>query len=378
MSKLANPARKRTVPASMTGRVPGQVVPVYLKAGIRRSLPGILGPPCAVELVTDRNVARHWYDEIREALRRAGFNVHSTILTAGERTKNAKTVAALHESWFAHGCDRGTPVVALGGGVVGDTAGFAAATFMRGLPLLQIPTTILAQVDAAIGGKVGINHARGKNLIGCIYQPSGIIIDPEFLATLPAAEIRSGLAEVVKYGVIADPALFNRCESGIREWLNGRSPVPASVMAKCIRIKLRIVELDERESGLRRILNFGHTLGHAIERAAGYRGVRHGEAVAIGMAAAAWIATQKRRMPRSDRDRLLDVCMHLLPQRRLRIAEREVSPHLLVDKKRTGGRNVWILPRRIGEVEANTQVTEKDVRGAVGFLNEWIADRNPG
>lgn len=372
MPKLTEKRRAGARNPEMKGRIPGRLIPVHAGAGLRSALTSLLGEARTIELVTDRHVAKHWLVQVRSILKRADRTVHTTTLPPGESMKNARTVAHLHDLWFRHRCDRGTPVIALGGGAVGDTVGFAAATFLRGLPLWQVPTTLLAQVDAAIGGKVGINHPRGKNLIGCFYQPAGILIDPEFLTTLPRAEVISGLAEVVKYGVIADPVLFERCEKSIGSWISGRKEVGLDVIKRCVRIKLSVVESDETDSGLRRILNFGHTIGHALERWADYKGIRHGEAVAVGMIGAGYMARARRLFDSGEFDRLLNVCHHLAPVGMRRFPATEILRHLGVDKKRASGRNIWILPRALGRVEITSQVTDREVRRAVAFLNEWM------
>jgi 3-dehydroquinate synthase len=341
-------------------------------------LPSILIPKHKgqpIEIVADRTVDSMFAGPLDVVLRGVGWTVNRTVLGTGERIKSARTVAGLHEQWFERRYDRHTPVVALGGGTVGDTAGFAAATFLRGLPFWQIPTTIIAQVDAALGGKVGINHARGKNLIGCFYQAQGIIIDPLMLSTLPKRERRSGLAEVVKYGVIGDRRLFSMCEKHIKAWVNGDEPVGADVIKRCVRAKLSIVAQDENDTGRRHVLNFGHTIGHALERWAKYRRLRHGEAVALGMFAAGWIALKRRLWSEDEFARLAALCQVLRPVRGLGAFDMdEIVGHLSVDKKRSAGHNIWVLPKAIGQVEMYSNVTEKEVRKALQQLSRWMED----
>jgi 3-dehydroquinate synthase len=351
---------------------------VYVGLKILDKVPQILRPQRKgqpIEIVSDRTVDAMFAGPLEIVLRGNGWSVNRTVAGSGEKIKSARVVASMHEGWFARGYDRSTPIIALGGGTVGDTTGFAAATFLRGLPFWQIPTTIIAQVDAAIGGKVGINHARGKNLIGCFYQPQGIIVDPLVLATLPKRERRSGLAEVVKYGIIGDPRLFARCERHIAAWANGDAAIADDVIKRCIQAKLRIVARDERDTGLRHALNFGHTLGHALERWAKYRRLRHGEAVALGMYAAGFIARKRRYWTQSEFTRLASLCKLLRPVRNLgTLNVPEIISHLSVDKKRSAGRNVWVLPRRIGEVKLYNNVTEKEIRGALLQLARWMTE----
>ena len=370
-------ALQRTIAPRLIGKTSGQSVPVFIGNGLVDHLSQILQPSDAqnrIEVVTDRHVGRLLGHRVRGALRRAGWSVNLTTLPAGERIKSARIVSSLHDRWFELRYDRRTPILALGGGTVGDAAGFAAATFLRGLPLWQFPTTIVAQVDAAIGGKVGINHARGKNLIGCFYQPSGIVIDPSLLATLPVRERRSGLAEVVKYGVISDGPLFRSCEQHLEAWIDGNAPIPDTVIERCVKIKLRIVAADETDHGVRRNLNFGHTLGHALERWGKFRRLRHGEAVALGMIGAGWIAYRRKLWSKDQFERLCRLCGHLHPRRLPPFRQGEITTHLSVDKKRVGDRNVWILPRGIGQVDSFDDVTEREISGALAFIAAWTED----
>ena len=206
----------------------------------------------------------------------------------GERSKNLQTVGRVYEALITRGADRSVTIIAVGGGVIGDLVGFAAATYLRGVRLVHVPTTLMAQVDSAIGGKVGVNHALGKNLIGAFHPPRLVVSDPTLLATLPRREFRAGLYEVVKYGVIADAPLFDRCPTPVERRCFAHAPAELeAVVTASSRIKADVVSRDEREGGLRRILNFGHTVGHALEAATDYRRLRHGEAVAYGMMAAA-------------------------------------------------------------------------------------------
>lgn len=361
---------------SIVGQIPPRRVPIYIKAGLLKQLDRCLFAPqrgCPLELVTDRTVDSLYASRVVASLCRGKWHVHKTVLRNGEASKNASTVHALHEGWFQRRRGRTTRVVALGGGAVTDTVGYAAATFMRGVPLWLIPTTIIGQVDAAIGGKVGINDHRGKNLIGCFYHPTGIIVDPETLVTLPLRERRSGLAEVVKYGVIGDLELFARCESELTSWLAGSSSLPLEVLRRCIRAKTEIVAADETDIGLRHILNFGHTLGHALEKWGRYRRFRHGEAIALGMVGAACIASLRGMFSHRQMDRLAGLCGSLHGQTRaVEVTETELRTHLSFDKKRRLGRHVWVLPRAIGRVAVYDDITAREIHEAIRFLRDWV------
>jgi 3-dehydroquinate synthase len=237
-------------------------------------------------LVTDESVGPIWADRVAAGIRGGGLAVESIQIASGERAKSLESVRSILDFALERRCDRTTAIVALGGGVVGDVAGFAAAILLRGVPLVQVPTTLLAMVDASVGGKTGVNHPMGKNLIGAFKQPDLVAVDLAFLETLSEAEYRSGLAEVVKYGAIADARFFEFIEANAKALLQ-RKPEPlARAVARSCEIKAQVVAADELESGLRAILNFGHTFAHAFEATAGFGSIRHGEAVAMGMMAA--------------------------------------------------------------------------------------------
>jgi 3-dehydroquinate synthase len=242
---------------------------------------------------------------VAASLRAAGFQPTVLEIADGEAEKTLATVATVYDRLLEAGVERRSPVVIVGGGVLGDLVGFAGATLLRGLPTVLVPTTLLAQVDAAIGGKTGVNHARGKNLIGAFHQPRLVVADVEVLKTLPRREFVAGLAEVIKYGVIADAPLFGRIENGLAELLRLGAGALVPVVAACCRHKAAVVGADEREeSGRRDVLNFGHTVGHAIETVTDYREYLHGEAVAIGMVAAARVSHGLRRCERATVDRI--------------------------------------------------------------------------
>ena len=300
------------------------------------------------------------------AVRRALPAARPILIPDGERHKHTQTVGRIYDALVQAEADRGAIIVALGGGVVGDTAGFAAATFLRGVALVQVPTTLLAQVDSAIGGKVGVNHALGKNLIGAFHAPKAVLVDPQLLETLPRRQFRAGLYEVVKYGVIDSAALFERVEQTLGS-LFGRERQPlASVILESCRIKGRVVEADEREAGARRILNFGHTIGHALEAVTRYRRFLHGEAVAYGMLGASAIARARGAMPASDHETLgrLITTMGPLPA----VADVPIQATLDAmrrDKKVVQGQLHFVLPTGIGRVDIVKDVTVREIRHAL-------------
>lgn len=261
--------------------------------------------PRRVALVTNTTVAPLYAGRVEESLRRAGFECHSILLPDGEQFKTQDTVTSIYGRLIEGGFDRGSALVALGGGVVGDIAGFAAATFMRGIPYAQVPTTLLAQVDSSVGGKTGINHPLGKNLVGAFHQPRLVHIDVETLKTLPAREFAAGMAEVIKYGMIWDGGFFSWLESHVNDLLRLAPEALVVAIRQSCRIKAEIVARDERESSLRAILNYGHTFGHAVENLAGYGVYRHGEAVAIGMHVAALGARRRGWCTAADVERLV-------------------------------------------------------------------------
>jgi 3-dehydroquinate synthase len=311
-----------------------------------------LGRRCAV--ISDTNVARRYAKTALASLRTAGFDPVLITVPAGETSKNLKTVQICCDQLARHRLERNSFIVALGGGVVGDLAGFVAAVYLRGLAFVQAPTTLLAQVDSSVGGKVGVNLPAGKNLVGAFYQPRLVLCDLGALATLPMRQFRSGLAEVIKYGIIRDRALFGRLERDLELLLKQNPAVLAGTVARCCEIKAEVVGRDEREGGLRAILNFGHTIGHAIEAVSGYGKFLHGEAIAVGQVAAAKLsvalsglpADQARRIEALFRRAGLPAAIQLSSRRQSRLFEA-----MRLDKKVSGGEVQFVLARRIGRVE---------------------------
>ncbi|MEP6917922.1 MAG: 3-dehydroquinate synthase, partial [Acidobacteriota bacterium] len=288
------------------------------------------------------------------------------LIPDGERFKHVATVGRIYDALIRAGADRAGAIVALGGGVTGDLAGFAAATYLRGIPVVQVPTTLLAQVDSAVGGKVGVNHPLGKNLIGAFHPPAAVVIDPALLATLPRREFRAGLYEVVKYGVIASRPLFERTGRDLTALFAREPGALLPIVAESCRIKAEIVEQDERESGLRRTLNFGHTAGHALEAVTKYRRFRHGEAVAYGMLAASALAGARGVFPSADRDALAALITTLGPLPAIGdLSAAEVADATRRDKKVIAGRLHFVLPTGIGTTSTVGDVTLDELREAL-------------
>jgi len=293
------------------------------------------------------------------------------IVPDGERYKQLQTVSKVYESLIRANADRASTLVTFGGGVIGDMAGFAAATYLRGIPLVHVPTTLLAQVDSAIGGKVGVNHTLGKNLIGAFHQPHTVVVDPSVLTSLPRREFRAGLYEVVKYGMTSSPALFDRV-SRERTAIFGKSPdVLAAIISESCQIKASVVASDEKEAGPRRVLNFGHTAGHALEAVTKYRRFRHGEAVAYGMLVAADIGVARGALADVARKALADLISSLGPLPPVAdVPIGQILETIRHDKKVVAGTLHFVLPTTIGATTIVDDVSEKEIRAAlkrVGF-----------
>lgn len=297
---------------------------------------------------------------------RASTAPEPILVADGERSKNLQTVGQIYDALIRARADRSAVVIAVGGGVIGDMAGFAAASYLRGVALVHVPTTLLAQVDSAIGGKVGVNHALGKNLIGAFHPPRLVVADPIVLATLPRREFRAGLYEVVKYGVIASAPLFDRVSSSLKALFAQDETAIADVVAESCRIKAAVVGADERESGLRRILNFGHTIGHALEAVTKYRRFRHGEAVAYGMLAAMALGERRGVTPTDARAALQSAITKMGPLPSVTdLPVAEVLAAAGRDKKITAGTLHFVAATRIGETTTLTDVTEEELREAL-------------
>lgn len=344
---------------------PSRAYPVHVGEGLTDSLGDVLDAAGAADrrfVVSSPTVWRAHGPAIERALPAA----HVILVPDGERSKTTRTVARIYEELLLASADRSATVVAVGGGVIGDMAGFAAATILRGVALVQVPTTLLAQVDAAIGGKVGVNHALGKNLIGAFHQPLAVVADPRVLRTLPRREFRSGLYEVIKYGVIADRGLFERVERDLDALFACKPDALVPVIAESCRIKADIVSQDEREGGLRRLLNFGHTAGHAIEAVTKYRRFRHGEAVGYGMLAVADVAIRRGALVEADREALAALIARLGPLPSVRdLSAADIVQATRRDKKVLRGTLHMVLATGIGTTEIVDDVSERELARAL-------------
>jgi shikimate kinase/3-dehydroquinate synthase len=311
--------------------------------------------PPRVFLVVDSNVHDLYSPMVTAGLRQAGFAPEVYVVPAGEASKSQQQLSALYDWLVEWRAERGEALIAFGGGVVGDLAGYVAATYLRGIPLIQVPTSLLAQVDASIGGKTGINHPMGKNLIGAFYQPRLVLADPATLLTLPARERTEGWAEVVKYGIILDAELVALLEAHagtLRDFLHPPVTLLCHIVARSIDLKAAVIEEDEREQGRRAMLNYGHTLAHALENVAGYGTWLHGEAVSLGMVAAALIAQRAGLFSAAEaarQNRLLEA-LGLPIAYRGQVSAQDILAAIQLDKKVTGKKVRWIMPRHIGEV----------------------------
>ncbi|HZT06690.1 MAG TPA: 3-dehydroquinate synthase [Chloroflexota bacterium] len=370
----SDPGGEATVnypPASVVVRTPSQTYPIYVGDGLLERAAGLLrasGVDAPLHVVVDARVDALHGARLRAGLEGIRFTWHS--IAGGEERKTLESVSCLYDALLAERPERGHVIVAFGGGVIGDLVGFVAATILRGVRFVQIPTTVLAQVDSSVGGKVGFDHPRGKNLIGAFHQPSLVLADREVLTTLPPREVAAGWAEVVKIAVVQDAAFFDEIER-TSEKLRALEPhATVTAIRKAVQLKARLVEEDERDvTGARAILNYGHTIGHALEAATGYETLLHGEAVAIGMAAAAHIATTMGLHPPDATERQRQLLLGLgLPQS-CEFAERaDVHAALGLDKKRVGSRLAWILPAGLGRGRVTSDVPDELVERAIDLV----------
>ena len=320
--------------------------------------------------VSDSNVDPLYGPVVEDSLRMAGFGVARVAVPAGENSKSQQVLSDLYDRAVEHGLDRRSFVIALGGGVVGDLAGFLAATYLRGVPYVQAPTSLLAMVDSSVGGKTGINLPAGKNLVGAFHQPSLVLGDTSTLRTLPKREYVAGLAEVVKYGAIRDAEFFGRIEAGADKLGRAEPAMLETVIGRCCAIKAEVVSQDEREAGLRAILNFGHTAAHAIEQTVGYGNCLHGEAVAIGMVFAALLSVAATGLAPRDAARLVGLLAALgLPVRRPDCGWADIRKAMAVDKKTAGRVPRFVLLERVGGAVFGCEVAEDVLRSA---WEQWV------
>lgn len=346
-------------------RAPGAPYRVLIEPGVldrlgpRLKANGVTG---RVIVVSDAQVAALYAGRVQKSLRKSGYSTDLITIKPGERNKTLAAVSRVYQHLAELGVDRTTHVIALGGGVVGDLAGFAAATYLRGLPLIQVPTTVLAQADSSVGGKTGVNLERGKNLVGAFHQPRLVVVDPRAIQTLAPRQVRSGFAEIIKVGMALDATLFRQIERESELLLGLQEDRYVAALVRAIRAKARVVVADEREKGRRMLLNYGHTVGHAIEAAGKYRRWLHGEAVAIGMEAAARLAVRKKILSTRDYQRQRDVLEDFgfsLAVRRL--AVEDILLPLQLDKKARSGRPAFVLTRGVGVASVHRTLTRRDI-----------------
>jgi 3-dehydroquinate synthase len=327
-----------------------------------------------IAIISNPKVHTHYGKAVEKSLKRAAFTTLTHLIGDGERAKSLLTAERAWGFLISNRFERSDAIIALGGGVVGDLAGFVAATFLRGVSYVQIPTTLLAQIDSSVGGKTAVNHALGKNLIGAFHQPRAVVIDPSVLRTLPERELRAGLYEAVKYGIIRDRGLADFIQDNLENIFALDSDVVSRVIARCCEIKAEVVTADERESGLRRILNFGHTVGHALEAVTAYRRLKHGEAVGYGMKCASAIAEKAGIIPPAEAEILKSSVDSLGRLPRIDdLRTQEVVAAMAHDKKVAQGKLPLILPTKIGSVVVRDDIEPALIRTAV---RELLASRN--
>jgi 3-dehydroquinate synthase len=353
----------------ITVQLGDRTYPIQIGRGNLATLPELLRRlklRAPIGIVTDTNVAPILGERVESLLKDAGLGVIMCAMPAGEQYKRLARIEELTGEFLKAGMDRTSAVIALGGGVVGDVAGYAAASFMRGIPIIQIPTTIVAQVDSSVGGKTGVNHPAGKNIIGAFHQPSAVLIDMELLSTLPDRELRAGLAEVIKHGIIADAALFEYLERNVAQILSKDPGALELPIRRSCEIKAAVVSADERESGVRANLNYGHTFGHGIEASTHYENFLHGEAIALGMHAAGLMANKLGMVDHTFVERQKACIMAFrLPVTFPSLDVDATLEAMKHDKKVRSGTMKFILADRIGHVVHRTDVNIDQARDAL-------------
>ena len=355
---LGQDSYRITVEASVLGRT-GEI--------IKESLGPVSGA-----VITDENVDELYGEELFDSLKKSGLGFAKLVVKPGEKSKSPEVAKDLYEKLAETGLNRDSVIVAFGGGVVGDLAGFVGSTFLRGLRVVQVPTTLLAQVDSSVGGKTAVNLPQGKNLVGSFHQPETVIIDPEVLSTLSPADIRSGLGEVLKYGLIRDRSFFDRVIESSEIFQNAEDYEELEgVIARCCEVKSEVVQEDELDFGVRRILNFGHTLGHGIEAAAGYGGMKHGEAVIWGVIGESWISWDRGYLEKAVFSNLVEALSDFnLPSLPTELSEGDLLDYVGRDKKvKQGAINSVLIQDQPGNVVVE-EVSEKEITDAWNFLRE--------
>lgn len=350
--------------------------PIYIGSGLGASFASMCEThkiPRKLVVITDRNVAGKYLQPLLRNLAERSFDLVRVVIPPGERQKSLSRANAIFTAMLKANVGRASAVVAFGGGVIGDLGGFVAATYQRGVPLVQVPTTLLAQVDSSVGGKVGVNHPLGKNMIGAFYQPAFVWSDVDCLSTLPRREVACGMGEIVKYGVAYDAGFFEFMEKQIDGLLRLDRDVVIHALATCCAIKSQIVSKDEKDSGLRMVLNFGHTIGHALESAGRYRLLKHGEAVLLGMAAESFIANEMGMIDRATFERIAGLIARVPLRVRVQMLKKsDILKSMGHDKKSVGMKTRFVLPVGIGKVELVDTVArpmvERALRSMMGIV----------
>lgn len=322
-----------------------------------------------VLIITSKNIYDTYGDDLMSAFSVLGIEPILHFIPQGEKYKNASELQKVYDILVEQKFPRDSAILAFGGGVIGDLAGYAAATYMRGIPFIQVPTTLLSQVDSSVGGKTAINHAKGKNLIGAFYQPKAVIIDTKVLATLPEREIRTGLAEIIKYGIIDDPELFSYLEQNVENlqlFSENKKSIWKHIIEKSCSIKSKVVSVDEKESGLRAILNFGHTAGHAFESLTNYERYNHGEAIAIGMVVASEMAHKRGMIDSETFVKIESLIRSLgLDTTFSKLETQQIIDKIKLDKKVQKGKVRFVLPKKLGFVDIFNDIKEDELVSAI-------------
>ncbi len=349
--------------------------PIYLGSQTLSSI----GPICkqhplssTIVILTDRTVAKFYLSYVANSLNHHGFSVLDVVIPTGEQQKSISRANKIFTELIQHKVGRNATILALGGGVIGDLAGFVAAVYLRGIGFVQVPTTLLAQVDSSVGGKVAVNHPLGKNMIGAFYQPKFVFSDVMVLKTLPLREIVCGLGEAIKYGIIADEALFGYIENHLTDILSLEPENLTRIISRCCTIKSEIVSQDETERSVRTILNFGHTIGHALEAAGRYRVLKHGEGVLLGMLAETKIAAERGHCSRELFERLQELLCRVPLQVRLeQLRKVDIVQAVAVDKKTINGRVRIVMPLKLGKVQVIEGIERSEVVEAIEYIKRF-------
>jgi 3-dehydroquinate synthase len=341
---------------------------IVIENGLLRHASDLISPLPVTKVatvITNTTVAPLYLPALKKSLKKASFKVNEIIIPDGEQYKELSCIEKIYKNLLSLELDRNSPVIALGGGVVGDITGFAASTFLRGVPFIQIPTTLLAQVDSSVGGKTGVNLPEGKNMVGTFYQPTIVIIDPEVLKTLDPQELRAGMSEVIKYGIIRDKDFFYFLNEHIQQALNLHGPTLARIIKTCCIIKADITSKDETEKGIRSFLNFGHTIGHAIETLTQYSKYKHGETVSIGMAAASKLSSVWRHCHLENCEHVITLLKNAgLPTELPMYPSNDYIDVIQRDKKKSGEKIRMVIMREIGDVFLE-EITSKKLTSAL-------------